>query len=681
MTPPPIRKVVVHPDGAVVHREGFLEAVGGRVSIEALPYLLDPTSVRVEAVGVGEVEVDLDPASLTPPERPALLASLEEAADALRRLQAELDGLRTERAFLVRLVPGFTDDPDRARPTATTLAGWGRADDVVDEHVAALDAHLAERTRALRDATEAHAALASRVAEESGEGAWRHFRPTRRVRARVATDGTTHVSVSYVVPGAAWSPAYVLDADPALTRGTFALRALVVQATGEDWSEVALALSTAPVGRRVDLPVLRSLRLSSRQEKPPPAFRDLPAGLDALFPPALAPAEVPEPAPLDLASELLDDAPLEAELDAAPAAAPQVRSRAAAPPAPPQPMMRPSAAARSKSSASLVGAVGGALGAVFGGAMEEAGPARQQAATAAEPRDVGLVVDELDYGQFRLAGGDAPAQRRGRLLRETEVERVRALAPSSTERFVARARALEAGSAHVAAVAWPPHHVLAGPIQGNDRVFPVDGRVDLPADGHLHSVAVSAWPAALSVSYRAVPRHDPRSFRLVEVRLEGAQGSLLPGPVDVLVGGRLELSTPWTGSAGRGQLRIGLGAEDRLRVVRNVRYKEESAGIFGGSRRLLTHVEVQVASGLPVPVRLEVVERIPVPADKETLTVELTEASPVAEVWRGEVDGPVLKGARVQRLDVPPGGEARAVLGYAVTLGAKDELVGGDRRG
>ncbi|MEQ1506650.1 MAG: DUF4139 domain-containing protein, partial [Myxococcota bacterium] len=226
----------------------------------------------------------------------------------------------------------------------------------------------------------------------------------------------------------------------------------------------------------------------------------------------------------------------------------------------------------------------------------------------------------------------------------------------------------------------PPHHVLPEPIGGADVSIDAAGLVDVPADGLAHSVAVRTWPVGLEVAYRAVPRRDPRVFRRVTATID-YPSPLLPGPVDVYVGGRLELTSPWAGSPGRGQLRIGLGAEDRLKLVRNVRYREETAGLFGGSRRLHTTIEVQVASSLGRGVRVELLDRLPIPRDGKEPVVEETEAAPVARPYTGEPDGPILKGGRVQWVEVPPGSEARATLGYAVTLGARDELVGGDRRG
>ena len=78
--------------------------------------------------------------------------------------------------------------------------------------------------------------------------------------------------------------------------------------------------------------------------------------------------------------------------------------------------------------------------------------------------------------------------------------------------------------------------------------------------------------------------------------------------------------------------------------------------------------------------RVELLERVPV-ADDDDVTVEVTEARPATEPYEGERDGPILKGGRRQWLEVGPGEKVVGTLAYAVTLGSKQELVGGDRRG
>jgi hypothetical protein len=227
----------------------------------------------------------------------------------------------------------------------------------------------------------------------------------------------------------------------------------------------------------------------------------------------------------------------------------------------------------------------------------------------------------------------------------------------------------------------PPHHVVPGPVEDADFRFDAATPVDLPADTSWHSVSLLSESVDLEVRYRTVPRDDSRAFRMVRAPLTFS-APLLPGPADIYVDGALTLTTPWKGTAGRGTLEMGLGVEDDLRVVRNVRYSEESAGVFGGSRRLVTDIEVEVASGLAREARVEVCDRVPVAgSDDVSVEVEANGCQPAPVSWDSERDGPVLKGGKAQTITVPAGGRFVAKLRYSITLSGKDEIVGGDRRG
>jgi hypothetical protein len=150
--------------------------------------------------------------------------------------------------------------------------------------------------------------------------------------------------------------------------------------------------------------------------------------------------------------------------------------------------------------------------------------------------------------------------------------------------------------------------------------------------------------------------------------------------MEVSIAGSLELVSPFDGASGDASIEVGLGLEDQLNLVRNVRYREESAGLLGGSRRHITEVEVQVASALAHPVRVEVLQRVPV-SPNEDVSIALTEQVPASEAYTGDPDGVVLEGGRRQWLEVKPGGKGSTRLGYAVTLSNREQLVGGDRRG
>ncbi len=95
-------------------------------------------------------------------------------------------------------------------------------------------------------------------------------------------DAGARLVFEYLVPGACWSPSYTVWLDGGEAR--IAMRAMVAQRTGEDWSGVPLTLSTAEPDRWVELPELTKRRIGRAQPAPPKrAYRAPPEGADALF--------------------------------------------------------------------------------------------------------------------------------------------------------------------------------------------------------------------------------------------------------------------------------------------------------------------------------------------------------------------------------------------------------------
>lgn len=97
-------------------------------------------------------------------------------------------------------------------------------------------------------------------------------------------DAEVELELEYGVPGAVWVPAYRLTHRQGDGSGRLVLRASVAQRTGEDWTGVRIALATADLRRRTDLPRLRSIRIGRSQPAPAPSgWREPPAGLVDLF--------------------------------------------------------------------------------------------------------------------------------------------------------------------------------------------------------------------------------------------------------------------------------------------------------------------------------------------------------------------------------------------------------------
>jgi len=689
----PITRVTVHRDGALVERRGVLLVQEGRIGVSQLPLLLNERSLRVEVQGASltRVEMGLDVAGIDRTEEIAAITALKEAERSLARLTLRRDLLARQREALEHLVPAEPEDENERVPDPGVVTAWVDLQAALQSWATDLDDQLHPLHREIREAEEERRRRARELERTSSEGIWRRWAPTRQLVLHVQGEGEATVAISYRVDGATWTPAYALHTDGGFRGGRLVVRALVAQATGEDWKGVTLALSTAPCRRTITVPKLRALRLGSAQPPQPSAWRELPPDLESLFPDGLTP---------------------DARIGGERAEAKEQRWGAAAPP-PPIPRAAPKAEARKSKKKDRAKAARAPTRGLAGLEVEEEARvapafARQAAGGAAttatmdmpalesaladglfepaahaEPEAEGRLTVRsraLDYPRLRLAGWDAPPGVRGRLQQGSLADQAReaGVPEPGVAQLVRRQEAQRARALHVAQQPLPPHHVLPGPLEGADFRWDAQDTVDIVSDGHFHSVGVFTRPLELAIGYRVVPQLDTRAFRNVTARLAEAV-PLLPGPVDVFVGGALEITTPWKGSAPGASLELGLGPEDRIRVARNVRHREESGGLFRGARRLHTEIDVQFASSLSRAAELEVLGRTPV-AGMDGVEVELVDSKPTAEPWKGDPDGPILKGGLRQVVTLSPGGEATATLHYAITLSARDEITGGDRR-
>lgn len=258
----PVTAVTVYRDGARVVRTGKVDVAPGLrpVVVGNLPAVADPASVRVAArgrdLGLFSVEVQhrfgADPVR----EQTARLRSeTERWRDAVQALDDEDAAEQAGLSFLGHL-------SDAAATSLARAVSSGRAgyDDLarMSGHLSASTAaalgrrrEIAARKRAARRELEA-------AEERLAAAEQRSVNPTEFVEvsvileARVATEA--EVEVSYHVSGASWRPLYDLTLNG--ERLTISCLAEITQRTGEDWPEIALALSTTRSGLHQTLPEL-----------------------------------------------------------------------------------------------------------------------------------------------------------------------------------------------------------------------------------------------------------------------------------------------------------------------------------------------------------------------------------------------------------------------------------------
>ncbi|MFJ8013695.1 DUF4139 domain-containing protein [Streptomyces sp. NPDC096339] len=690
--------VVVYAQGALCRRlaRGTVPP-DGRVRVTGLPRSLDPGSLRARVLGApgvrvteARVEVEAEPLGTDTPD--ALRREVERLRDEYAAAQGRRDRQlsRIEEVTALHPVPPAREPEDPHRRTPVDV--WLEFADFVDERLERLHGRLVELEAAVRDLGHELAVATDRLSRASTDAPAAHVETT--VCAVLTFDGTrgseteVEVEVEYGVPGAVWAPAYRLTHRQGDGTGRLVLRASVAQRTGEDWTGVRIALATADLRRRTDLPRLRSIRIGRRQPAPAPSgWREPPAGLADLFTAyeaagprprtATTPVPPPPPPPPPLPVPVPASAPVPQAYGAPPAPAPGAVGGAmpdlAASPAP-----RP-APARARAGGRPRGGAGPGDGAGFAG--RPAGMAPPSPAAPAAPAAPGMAAAppapapdpvsgpprpsgaELDYAELVLSGPEEPGARRGRLFPGAAGDPV-------TDECRRRAEA-------VAALPLPGQAVRPRASAGSfDHRFDAAARADIPSDGTWHTVTVGEIPVGLRTEYLCVPSVEETVYATL-VLSNATDQALLAGPVEVVVDDGFLLTAGLPTLAPGGVRRVGLGPAEGIRVTRRTNLNESTSGLRGGTTVLDHRVHVELANRLAGPVTVEVRERVPVTSEPD---VRIEERSDWTAPVEGEGSEHHAPGTRIWRLDLPAGATAALDGGYEIRIPTGKALVGGNRR-
>lgn len=713
------------------------------VRVGGLPLGLSDSSVRarvepVESNGAVPVAFDLRVALDVPDADPSLPpaddAELEDARREVRRRERLVAQIQRELARLDRLALVNRPKGEKGqRPPASPVAARR-----------GLVRFRVERERALREEL--------RVAQDELDKAERRRdvlqdRARRSSKARQAREhelrkavvvslggakdaaSRSRLVIEYQVPGACWAPVYTVKLDDGMTGAALAARAVVAQNTGEDWTAVAMTLSTAEATAWTELPELASIRIGRAQPRAPKlGWRPPPSGVDELYRDwdrafasrvqvvgaASITTEVTTPMAIsagptgglqpDQDEEFDDSETLVDRKVAMPPPAPQAMPLRA-PGGPPMqattmPVSRARAAGPMSAAAAGAAAVFAApvavaktLAAKKKGAQTREGRDTEQMfmelekeAAPREPEEAGetRVGDELlRYGDLRMPAAGAP--RRGHLVpAERSTIYLELLVEQRVQLRFDVMTAIERSRQRATEVAnrLPPGCQLAW-SDAFDYAYPAAARVDVPSDGDFHSIPLADRKTGCEPRYVVVPRESTDVFRTASVE-NPLEAPLLPGPIDVYLRGDFLLTSRLDFTPPRGRFALGLGVEQAIKVARNTRYREEAAGLMGGALLLQHQISVEVKNNLPRPAPVEVRERVPVTVEgDDDVEVKLGSASPAWEEWKQDKENPgeaELKGGRRWRVTVPAGGKQELRAEYEVKISSKQELVGGNRR-
>ncbi|WP_345699589.1 DUF4139 domain-containing protein [Kitasatospora terrestris] len=722
-----LESVVVHAVGAVCRRRtaGVVPA-DGRVRVSGLPRVLGAGTLRARVVDGGgrvtEARVETEARPATARELPELrtrVEALREEYEALSerrsRHRARIDEVATLRPSPP---PRREDEPHRRTPAEA----WLDLADFVEARLTALHARLTELDEELRLAGHALAVAEDELARASTAGPSGALASGSVAALTVAGAGAGEVvlELEYVVPGARWVPSYRLSHRRGEAEGHLVLCASVAQLTGEDWSSVRLALSTADVARRTELPRLRSVRIGRRQpapapsgwREPPPGLADLFAGWDAAAKSAPArparprratPPPPPQPQPYGAPAgyggtgygtgaygspgyaapgfdspEFLGDTAggaLPAPMPM-PAPPPQIAPAPAAfagpPPAPsgaaPEVTRSARPGGRTRSAPTLAAPAGFAAAAAPPAPSGPAAPGGGGPGAAAEAPTSGPhpSTAQLDYAALTLVGPDRSAADRGRLLADAKAD------PAEDE-------ALRQANALHQSLPLPARAVSPRTSAGSfDYRYDAAAPADIPSDGTWHTVTVAELPVGLRTEYVCVPSVEEAVYATL-VLSNSTGHALLAGPVEVTVDGDFLLTAALPTLAPGATREVGLGQAEGIRVARRTELRESSAGMLNSTTVLDHRVRIELVNNLARPALVEVRERVPVSSESDVRIEERPGWSPPDPDTVNDPAGNP-PSTRVRRVELPAGGSAVLDGGYEIRIPAGKALVGGNRR-
>ncbi|WP_394839666.1 DUF4139 domain-containing protein [Pendulispora rubella] len=611
-----------------------------------------------------------------------------ELAQRVRELEGDLEKLELEQ----RYVHARRAAVGTVKPEPVLDVRWRRIDPEsrVSDALAVLslvDDLTSELDRRLLTIDDARIDLEKRLERarlEAAQGSTAEHAQARETRAIVVRLGAgprpSALEVSYAVPAARWWPVYSarFATGPKLA-AEWSLEAFVAQATGEDWQGVQVSLSTVGLVRDAQLPELLSYRLGRKQPPPRRGFRPLPEGLREMFagydealarfvPPPAPPPRPPRPVPRHAGPHAALDEAVFSMAESAPVGelsdANGMEEMAFAPA--PAPGSMPAAAAYGAAPAPMVMARRQAKSLVPMRAMALSASIEDQPTVVGYPDSYELQPTDawLDFDALVLADMD-DRDKRGQLVRDPASM---ADATSDETHTIERIP--------MPRYASDPRYVGNGERQVRYRA---DAPADIGSDGAAHRILVRSAAGDAALSMVAFPRESAEVYREASQRNPFEGVTLLPGPADVFLDGGLLTTSALELTGDGGSLRLGLGVEERIRVVRNVRAQEESAGFLGGKIAVVHDVSIELSSALGYPVTLKVYDRLPVTEDKD-VEIELVSTRPRPDKYDQAERGTPIRGGLVWEIELGAAGRTRIDFSYRIVLPAKSELEGGNRR-
>lgn len=263
-----ISDVTVYTDRAAITRSGEIYLNPGEYQfvVSDLPHALQDQSLRVGGTGtamarISDIKIELDYIDTMPHNR------LKDLQDQLALLMQDervfndrLGLLGKEKELLDQIKNSITQNKESNK---LSFDDWSKLFGFYDANYNKLNDEIRTLEKKRGDLSARKNALQNQINQLSGYG--KLVKKKVFLTVNVSKPGMMNFAIDYVIGGAKWYPVYDVRVSPEDKSVEMTYHAMIAQRTGEDWSNVNLAISTARPNVSGSMPQLSAWNLSVYQ--------------------------------------------------------------------------------------------------------------------------------------------------------------------------------------------------------------------------------------------------------------------------------------------------------------------------------------------------------------------------------------------------------------------------------
>lgn len=289
----PITAVTVFADRAQVNRQLTLDLPAGeqRLIIDGLPASLWGDSLQVSGQARGQLQISHVELRLRPqahsqhPRQQQLEQQLQSLQDEQQQLAGQRAAIDAQAAYIDSL--SRNSQPQAATSNSLSPQQWPAAWQAIGEGMRSIGSARVSLLQQQRD-LDNRLRLVQAELEQLQNQQQASYSALLQVSGQ---GGQATLNLRYQLPGAGWQPVYEASLDSRTSKLSLISTAQVFQATGEDWSNVALTLATSRPSAASQPPQLNPWWLDfaqpqplakSRAASPAPAMAEMAGSQDML---------------------------------------------------------------------------------------------------------------------------------------------------------------------------------------------------------------------------------------------------------------------------------------------------------------------------------------------------------------------------------------------------------------